>query len=54
MMMFNLEMEMSWCFFRTFVKRDHVPLSAPNNNDTHADVSEAVRRDRSKVGDISL
>jgi len=39
---------------RFFVKRDHIPLSASDNNDTHADIAKSFKRNRSKLRDISL
>jgi len=37
-----------------FVKWDRIPLSAPNDNYTHANIGETFRRDRSKLRDIRL
>jgi len=39
---------------RLFVKWNHTPLSAPNNNDTDAGSGGSFKRDRGKVGDVSL
>jgi hypothetical protein len=40
--------------FRTFVELDRIPLSATNNDDTHADVGDTFMGDRSNTGDVSL
>lgn len=40
--------------FRTFVKRDHLGLSASDNYDAHADIGEIFWGDGSKLGYICL